>query len=370
MAFFPQFDDLENDFQQEVGEIIDDILGENLTDAQKEELCNSFSFIFNRYTKKHNRNMTTQFDENTNYKLPYDWQNYNRTSPVINLYFLPPSSGTLPPATGDYQPPIVPMMTTPNTYQFPLIQHPTYIQQPQFNYFNQLLIPDSNSTTKKRKNLKSKSTKSKDKKKSSKSNPEKSKKDVKKQKENSKKDDHSIIKTFTYDKSSRFNGIFEYLTEKAHGNPHDNGTIEITSNNIKESSIYGSSFSSRKPVQYHPKNLIKSDDSEYIANGGNDAWITFDFKDMKVEITNYSVKNGGLGAKIKNWVIETSNNKKDWKIIDTHSDYTFNNKEETFNVAPNGFARYIKLRHNGQTSASGMNLVMIRFEIFGKLKMH
>ena len=59
MAFFPQFDDLENDFQQEVGEIIDDILGENLTDAQKEELCNSFSFIFNRYTNE--QKVTNEF---------------------------------------------------------------------------------------------------------------------------------------------------------------------------------------------------------------------------------------------------------------------------------------------------------------------
>ena len=327
MATFPQFDDLENDFQKEVGEIIDDVLGENFTDAQKEELCNSLSFIFNQYTQKHNRNMTTQFDENTSYQLPYDWQNLNRTRPVINLCFLPPSSGYfLPPTYGYYQPSIVPTMTAPNTYQFPLIQQPTLIQQPQFNYFSQLPIQDTYSSTKSKKNFKSKSTKSKNKKKSSKSSPDKSKKDGKKQKKDSKKDDDSKIKIFSYNKSSRFNGIFEYLTEKTHGNLHDNGTIEITSNNIKEPIR---SKSPTKSEQFHPKNLINADNSEYIAAGGKDAWITFDFKDMKVEITNYSVRNGGLGAKIKNWVIETSDNKNDWKTIDTHRDYTFNEKEET-----------------------------------------
>ena len=160
-------------------------------------------------------------------------------------------------------------------------------------------------------------------------------------KEEEKIEKNAKILSFQYEEGKEFSGIIKYLTNETGGNIHDNGTIEISSN-----SIFNSNF--------HPKNLLNSDSNIYEAkNGERYATVVFDFKNMEIEISKYTIKSCSYEpyeGHIKNWVIEISNNLNDWTVIDEHvnsnelNDY---DAVETFSVAQLKFARYCRFRHTG-----------------------
>ena len=81
-------------------------------------------------------------------------------------------------------------------------------------------------------------------------------------------------KSFLYDNKLEFNGIFKFLTNKSGGNIGDN---EMTSNSINPS--------------YHPKNLLNQTNIYIVKDSIKDAWVCFDFKNMKVGISKYSLKS-------------------------------------------------------------------------------
>lgn len=153
------------------------------------------------------------------------------------------------------------------------------------------------------------------------------------------------------------NGIINYLTKKTGGNIHDNGTIEVTSNSFKE----------------HPKNLLQQQGKFVAKPGEKNAWICFDFKNMEVEISDYSVQSSSSCC-IKNWVFEISKDGQDWKIVDTHvdcNDLKPKNIVKTYKVQEKSFVRYCRLRHNGQfIDYIPINVMIInRIELYGRLKM-
>ena len=107
-----------------------------------------------------------------------------------------------------------------------------------------------------------------------------------------------VIMMFEHKESDDLNGIFKYLTNKTHGNIHDNGTIEVTFD-----SIYPS---------YHPKKLLNTNENDkYQQHGSYHSWVYFDFKEKKVNISSYSIKSCNWSKNIghiKSWVIEISSN--------------------------------------------------------------
>lgn len=174
----------------------------------------------------------------------------------------------------------------------------------------------------------------------------------------------SKIKVFSYKEGKDFNGIINYLTSKTGKNIHDSQTIEVTSN-----SIYSN--------EHHPKNLLDlNDNNDYWSKvKDQNAWICFDFKDMKIEISNYSIKSGNCkdSNNIKNWVIEISDDGNNWIQIDQHSNYTGLNGYriiKTFSVSRKSFSRYCRFRHNGEYYGCYFsNTIIIRsIEFYGRLQ--
>ena len=168
---------------------------------------------------------------------------------------------------------------------------------------------------------------------------------------------------------TKLNGIFRYLHNEAGGNPHDKGIIEITS-----SSIYSS--------DYHPKFSVDLDENNcFQTKNESNSWICFDFKDMKVELSNYSIKSLSNGPNqnhhLRNWKIETSNDQKEWTEIDNHQDdQTLNNDRAigTFNTKQNGFSRFIRLRQTGPNWYQNPNgnchkILFYYIEFYGKLQL-
>lgn len=167
-------------------------------------------------------------------------------------------------------------------------------------------------------------------------------------------------KLFKYEKGKEFDGIFKYLTNKTGSNIHDNGTIEVTCNRFYPSN--------------HPKYLLDFNESQYFCAKDNyDVWICFDFKQMKANITNYSIRTinqNNVSHHLKSWVIETSDDKNNWTVIDEHTDcQTLNgvNINDTFEVQKNQLARYVRLRQTSEPWG-GNNLWFCYIEFFGYLQ--
>lgn len=156
------------------------------------------------------------------------------------------------------------------------------------------------------------------------------------------------------------------MTEKTGGNIHDNGTIKIESNSLSKSN-------------YHPKNLVDYEsDNFYYSNNEILANICFDFKDKKVNISDYSIKSydqESYTGHLKDWNIDVSNNGENWITIDSHkNDQTLNGRNivATFNVQNKDeqFYRFVRLSQTGN-NWNGRNCNFIYFyciEFYGKLK--
>ena len=178
------------------------------------------------------------------------------------------------------------------------------------------------------------------------------------------------FKEFQYKNDEKFNGIMNYLITKTGGNIHDNGTVEITSN---------ASYSSNNP----PKNLVDYQNNENYHYFQSDAssnepnkTILFDFKNRKVQLTNYSIESCRFDStgycNLRNWVVEVSNDKSQWEIVDRHeNDSTLNNAKvkAVFNTNGNNnsFYRFVQIRQTGISWYGDAHLYISRIEFFGKL---
>lgn len=373
---FEQYLQIKNDFQQELGDAIDEILGENSSNDQREELFISMSNVFNELSMKYMNSFETRTDgENCS---------NDQQSPSINIYMVPPFQRFQPQpnimySQQQYRPNIqsipaqMPLFQQnqmrPNINTIPT-QNPMYQPNPlgpniqpifnqqftppqNFNFFNQQPFFSQKVSSKK-----SHSKKHHDKsKKKDKSSHHKSKDE---NSPSTKKEKGQFeVKTFSPSSSQNINGIVKYLTTKTGGNIHDNGTIEVKSNSFLEEI-------------HHPKMMLDHfSDHKYISGeNANSSYIRFDFKNMRVELSHYTIKSCGDGhALMKNWVLEISDDEKKWTQIDRHVDEQINSNIQTFSVRPNRFARYCQLRQNGQFSDSYRRMWLNSIEFYGKLKM-
>ena len=169
------------------------------------------------------------------------------------------------------------------------------------------------------------------------------------------------IISFTHIKGQEFKGIINYLTEITGGNIHKNGTINLTST---------------EPTFNTTPEFLLDQTRDYHFNE-NDI-ICYDFKDMKIKISSYTIKSmDNPVGHIKNWVIEISDDNKSWTEIDSHSnDPTLNSpgKIATFDVKPNNFSRFCRFRHIGDYWQIKVGVVAgsIRInsiEFYGQLKL-
>lgn len=130
-------------------------------------------------------------------------------------------------------------------------------------------------------------------------------------------------------------------------------------------------------IDEHPKYLLEVDNDYYGAlKGASDFWICFDFKNMEIEISKYSIKSSNDAKNvghIKSWKIEISNDRANWETIDEHSNSNELNGPniiKTFSTKSNHFSRYIRFYHIGSYwgSDNGYWLYINSFEFYGCLK--
>ena len=234
---------IEKQFTEEAEDIIDEILGETTSNEQKEQLLNSVSYIFNKLSDEYLTSV-----EDYNYKQRYapipSNQIFNNGASCINIILTPNPPISFPQQPLYYnQSPIIPVIhqmpfsISPYPNQIP-ISPPQQFSNPQ-NPYPYPLSPYYDTKSHKKDKKKHKKSSKKDSKSKSKS------------KSDTKKSKSAKIMTFVFDKSKSFlNGMVNYLTSISSGNPHDNGTIEVTSNDCLDNS--------------HPKNLLNLNSESQI----------------------------------------------------------------------------------------------------------
>jgi hypothetical protein len=163
--------------------------------------------------------------------------------------------------------------------------------------------------------------------------------------------------------SAPLSGIISYLTTKYGGNVADRNVVGVTA-----SSVDGGA--ARNAVDVLADNF-------WISRNEDNSWLRYDFKEMRVRPTHYSVRsryNGGDNDVYpKNWVVEVSNDGTTWKIIDerlNNEDLKGKNLEGAFAVAPCDYCRFIQIRQQGYSwyKRNCYLFLISAFEIFGDLR--
>jgi hypothetical protein len=163
-----------------------------------------------------------------------------------------------------------------------------------------------------------------------------------------------------FDSNASLKGIISFLTVQTGGNVHTRGIVKVTSKSIKG-----------EFVPEHIANL--TDDSEYHSLNTPDQWVCYDFQNMKLCPTGYSIRSWGnqrrdKSVEIQNWVVEVSNDGESWIEIDQHE----NERMETagmirsHSVSCSESYQLIRLRQHGRGGIADW-LVLVAFELFGTL---
>lgn len=353
----------DDDFGDDIDDMIDDILGGKITESQREELYDSIHFILRKYSKKIANSLRFETNSNNGFEMPINYPNFNRNLP-INLFLIQSQLNPFQPqAIGYSQPPntiFSPMSTNiqPNIYQMQMFQQPQVMQPQNLYSMNQTQESKEKSKESSKKHHKSD-------KKDKKSKHSKSEKSDKKEKKKSK----GKLKYFPYKEESRnyFDGIIKYLTKKCGGNVSMKNVVNVTAS---------STFSSNKP-----SNVVDFDNPnsyfESINNSMFNEWVKYDFKELRVKPTYYSILSGndhGESDNPKNWVIEGSNDDISWKVLDTRNNETRLVSKKSVSefkiqnsLGKNESFRFLRIRSTGKDTSDDYILAFSALEYFGYL---
>lgn len=165
------------------------------------------------------------------------------------------------------------------------------------------------------------------------------------------------------DTSSPFNGVFAHMTQKSGGNPHDKGLVKVSASSTGNTGIDTPSKILNFGREHH----------WYTKNEPNQ-WIRFDFGQKTISPTAYTLKtfnNHPGGSHLRSWVIEGSNDSKNWIIIDQQNSTNYLNGSQFWKLfkIPKKVSkfRYIQLRQTGKTHHQNDYLFIENLELFGSL---
>ena len=167
-----------------------------------------------------------------------------------------------------------------------------------------------------------------------------------------------IIRLFF--KSDPFDGICNYLTQKAGGNIHEKGVIRLSAS--------GTSNNSFERVLNYQWN------GYWASNNSPNSYLRFDFKDYTVQLNGYSLRARDEpqgGGHPKSWVIEGSNDGKTWTTLNSQQNSdAINGRRQvhTFKL-PNLTLpyRYLQMRLTDRNHRGDNFFNITNIEFFGEL---
>lgn len=179
-----------------------------------------------------------------------------------------------------------------------------------------------------------------------------------------KQNNNNIKIEYDGNSSNALNGIINHLTKEAGGNLNDKGIVIATS-----SSICGDS--------HLPKFAMDFDiNSNYFhTNNEEHSWLQYDFKERKICPTHYSIRSRRSESHApKNWIIEGSNDAKNWKTLDSRQGInglhngntvlTFDIKSQPNN---NESFQYLRIQQTSTNTSGYHYFLFSALEFFGTL---
>jgi hypothetical protein len=166
---------------------------------------------------------------------------------------------------------------------------------------------------------------------------------------------------FDFKPDTPLDGIISYLTRKYGGNVHDMNAVTVTASAVLDSRV--------------PKNVADLEaDSYFISVNAPNQWLCYDFKDMQIKPTHYSIRSrcdrGADFNQLKSWVVETSLDGNKWQVIDKRentTDLNAQNVVKTFDVNSSQQCRYIRILFTDRCHGGNYHIGFSSFEIFGVL---
>lgn len=142
--------------------------------------------------------------------------------------------------------------------------------------------------------------------------------------------------------------------------------------------VMASSVRSNEPKEspFYVIDFIKN--SRFVSENEKDQFVCLDFIDIKVKPNKYSIMSSiGSIPKSENpqsWLIEGSNDKKNWDILDEENgEKSIDGKGLSNTIAikePKDFYRYLRIRQTGEsTTENSYTLKIGQIEFFGEINL-
>jgi hypothetical protein len=162
--------------------------------------------------------------------------------------------------------------------------------------------------------------------------------------------------------SGHSEGIISYLTRKHCGHVMDRNVISITASSVHNSQ----SYPLRHLADFENQSLFLTEDKP-------NSWICYDFKNILVNLTHYSVRSRRDADchHLRSWILEGSIDCESWIEMDHQENNASLNSQgaiSTFIISSSIDFRYIRLRQIGMNSNGSHYLIVNSIEFFGILK--
>jgi hypothetical protein len=162
---------------------------------------------------------------------------------------------------------------------------------------------------------------------------------------------------FSPKSESSLEGIIAYLTAQRGGNVHDLGIVEIEASSRDSPLFEKYTADLRSPIYFQSNNKA-------------DQWLMYDFKNLRVKPTHYSIHAHSNNYYLRSWVLEGSLDKSEWIELDHQENNTTTSSAHpigTFPISSSVECRYVRLRQTGKNARGTDHLILFAFEIFGQL---
>jgi hypothetical protein len=162
---------------------------------------------------------------------------------------------------------------------------------------------------------------------------------------------------FSLREGSPLDGIIAELTRAYGGNVHEREIVNVTA-----SAVYSTNVA-QNAADLAEQNYFHSPDQ---AN----QWLCYDFKDRRVDLTDYSIAAHTNNHFLRSWVVEGSDDGSAWTVLDErkgNADANSNHPIATFPVTNRKMCRQVRLRQTANSAYNAQYLVLYGFEVFGLL---
>lgn len=160
------------------------------------------------------------------------------------------------------------------------------------------------------------------------------------------------------------NGAVHYLGSEGGNRPFRNpvtaSRMSVRASSTDKSSEPAHALLGRRSIRFTTKPV-------------KDSWVEFDFKDQRISLSAYTLKhyNSWDTEALRNWVLEGSNDRKQWDVLRSHDNDTSLSKKgasKTWSVKRNrGPYRYVRVRMTGPNSNKHYYLALSGAEFYGTL---